>query len=220
MLRLLLLALVLANGVYFAWTSGLLRAYGFAPAQQNEPQRVAQQIKPEALQVLSASEFKGVEAQVQADAAPKECLQAGPFDEPQTAALRQALENALPAGAWQLDVVAQPAHWIVYMGKYATAEALVKKRAELANMNLKIEALANPALEIGISLGGFDTEAAAKAELARLTQRGIRTARVVQEREAGNVSQLKLPALTDALKSRFDSIRPTLAGKPLKKCGA
>lgn len=219
MLRLLLLALVLANGVYFAWTSGQLRAYGFAPAQQDEPQRVAQQIRPEALHVLSATEFKGVEAQVQADAAPKECLQAGPFDEPQTAALRQALENALPAGSWQLDAVVQPARWIVYMGKYPTAEALVKKRAELANMNLKIEALTNPALEIGISLGGFETQAAANAELARLNQRGIRTARVVQEREAGRVAQLKLPAVSDALKSRVDSIRPALAGKTLKKCG-
>lgn len=219
MLRLLLLVLVLANGVYFAWTSGLLRAYGFAPAPQNEPQRVAQQIKPEALRVLSASELKGVEAQAQVDAAPKECLQAGPFDEPQTLTLRQALENALPSGGWQLDAVVLPARWIVYMGKYPSAEALVKKRAELANMDLKIEALTNPALEIGISLGGFDSPVAAKAELARLTQRGIRTARVVQEREEGHVSQLKLPGLTDAMKSRLDSIRPALAGKALKKCG-
>jgi hypothetical protein len=218
MLRLLLLALVLANGVYFAWTSGLLRAYGFAPAQQNEPQRVAQQIKPEALHVLSAVELKGVEAQMQADAAPKECLQAGPFDEPQAATLRQALENVLPAGAWQLDAISQPARWIVYMGKYPNAEALVKKRAELANMNLKIEALTNPALEIGISLGGFDTQVAANAELMRLNQRGIRTARVVLEHEATQVSQLKLAAVTEPLKARLESLRPAMAGKAFKKC--
>lgn len=218
MLRLLLLVLVLANAVYFAWTSGLLRTYGFAPAPQNEPQRVAQQIKPEALRVLSASELKGVEAQVLADAAPKECLEAGPFDAAQTVALRQALESALPAGAWQLGAVVQPARWIVYMGKYPTAEALGKKRAELVNMNLKIEALTNPALEIGISLGGFDDEAAAKAELARLAQRGIRTARVVLEHEAAHVSQLKLPAVTEAMKARLEGVRSAMAGKVFKKC--
>lgn len=218
MLRLLLLTLVLANGVYFAWTSGLLRAYGFAPAQQSEPQRMAQQIRPEALRVLSAGEVKGVEAQVQTDLAPKECLQAGPFDEVAAGALRAALEAGWPPGSWQLDAVSQPARWIVYMGKYPNAEALVKKRAELANMNLKLEALTNPALEIGISLGGFDTQIAANAELVRLNQRGIRTARVVLEHEAAQVSQLKLPAVTEPLKTRLESLRPAMAGKAFRKC--
>jgi hypothetical protein len=218
MLRLLLLTLVLANGVYFAWTSGLLRAYGFAPAQQSEPQRMAQQIRPEALRVLSAGEVKGVEAQVQTDLAPKECLQAGPFDEVAAGALRAALEAGWPPGSWQLDAVSQPARWIVYMGKYPNAEALLKKRAELANMNLKLEALTNPTLEIGISLGGFDTQIAANAELVRLNQRGIRTARVVLEHEAAQVSQLKLPAVTEPLKARLESLRPAMAGKAFRKC--
>jgi hypothetical protein len=104
------------------------------------------------------------------------------------------------------------------MGKYPTAEALVKKRAELANMNLKLEALTNPALEIGISLGGFDTQIAANAELVRLNQRGIRTARVVLEHEAAQVSQLKLPAVTEPLKARLESLRPAMAGKAFRKC--
>lgn len=218
MLRLLLLTLVLANGVYFAWTSGLLRAYGFAPAQQSEPQRVAQQIRPESLRVLSAGEIKGVEAQLQTDLAPKECMQAGPFDQATAGALRAALEAALPPGSWQLDAIAQPARWIVYMGKYPTAEALLKKRAELANMNLKLEALTNPALEIGISLGGFDTQVAADTELARLNQRGIRTARVVLEHEAAQVSQLKLPAVTETIKAKLEGLRPAMAGKAFRKC--
>ncbi|MBX9819002.1 MAG: SPOR domain-containing protein, partial [Burkholderiaceae bacterium] len=77
MLRLFVLVLLLANGLFFAWSHGLLRAYGFAPASVSEPQRMAQQIKPESITLLSASEIKRVEAQVQADLAPKECLQAG-----------------------------------------------------------------------------------------------------------------------------------------------
>ena len=219
MLRLLLLALLLANGVYFAWANGLLRAYGMAPVQQNEPQRVAQQIKPEAVQLLSSGEFKKVEAQVQADLAPKECLQAGTFTEAQAQTLRSALEDVLPAVAWQLESEREPARWIVYMGKYLNAEALAKKRAELAGMDLKTEALNNPALEMGLSLGGFASQAAATAELARLAQRGIRTARVVQEREEDTVFSLKLPALTEALKAKLDEIKPALGGKALKKCG-
>jgi hypothetical protein len=150
--------------------------------------------------------------------APKECLQAGPFDDAAAGVLRTALETSLPPGSWQLDAVAQPARWIVYMGKYPNAEVLQKKRAELANMNLKLETLSNPALEIGISLGGFDTQIAANAELARLNLRGIRTARVVLEREATQVLQLKLPAVTEAMKARLESLRPAMAGNAFRKC--
>jgi hypothetical protein len=218
MLRLLVLVLLLANGLFFAWSSGLLRAYGFAPTPVNEPQRIAQQIKPESIKLLNASEIKRVEAQVQADLAPKECLQAGPFDDAQTAALRKALELALPSGSWQIDTGKEPARWIVYMGKYATAELLAKKRAELNGMGIKSESVSNPTLELGLSLGGFETETAAKTELIRLAPKGIRTAKVVQEREEGTSSTLKLPAVTELLRAKLADLKPALAGKSFKTC--
>lgn len=218
MLRLLVLALILANGAYFAWSGGLLRSYGFAPAQQREPQRLAQQIKPDALRVLSASESKRAETQAQADLAPRECWQAGPFDDAQTATLRRALESTLAPGAWQFDAVVEPARWIVYMGKFPQADALAKKRSELTGLGLKPQPLLNPALEPGLSLGNFSTQAAAAAELARLGKRGIRTARVVQERPEGQANQLRLPALTEAMKTRLGDIKLALAGKSLRSC--
>lgn len=218
MLRLLVLALMLANGVYFSWTQGLLRAYGFAPAVQNEPLRMAQQLRPEAVHLLSSNELKTEEARAQAEQAPKECLQAGPFDEEAATALRRALDEALPSAAWRLDATQEAARWIVYMGKFKNTEALDKKRAELAGMDLKTHTVGNPALEPGLSLGGFANEAAANTELLRLGKRGIRTARVVQERAPGNVWHLKLPALTEAMKSRLEPVAPALAGKPLQKC--
>lgn len=62
MLRLIVLILLLINSVYFAWSQGLLLGLGFAPAQQTEPQRIGQQIKPEALRLLSAQELRQLEA--------------------------------------------------------------------------------------------------------------------------------------------------------------
>ena len=100
MLRLIVLLLLLANGVYFAWSHDYLKMYGFAPVAPNEPHRMEQQIKPEMIQLLSAGDLKKAEAQVQADLAPKECLQAGPFDDEQAANLRKALDAALPSGSW------------------------------------------------------------------------------------------------------------------------
>ncbi|MES2584619.1 MAG: SPOR domain-containing protein [Pseudomonadota bacterium] len=218
MLRLFVLLLILANGVYFAWSQGLLRAYGFAPTPQSEPQRVAQQIRPELIQVLTPVEAKRAEAQAQAELAPKECLVAGPFDDAQAASLRQALEANLPPGSWQLDMVNVSARWIVYMGKFANAELLAKKRGELAAMRLVPQGLNNPDLEPGLSLGGFDTEAEAAAELAKLSLRGIRTAKVVQERQEGRQTQLKLPMVLPDTKHRLADLKSVLAGRSLRSC--
>lgn len=78
MLRLIVLLLVLLNSVYFAWSNGLLRDIGFAPEQQTEPQRVARQIRPEALRLLTAQQLR--EAQAAAARAAAEILQNGPAD--------------------------------------------------------------------------------------------------------------------------------------------
>jgi len=218
MLRLLVLSLVLANGVYFAWTSGVLRAYGFAPAQQTEPQRMAQQIRPETVRVLTREEFARVEALAKADMTPKECLQAGPFSDAQADVLRHALEQAWMPDAWQLNTVREPARWIVYMGKYASAQLRDKKRNELQALKIDAEVVSDPALGLGLQLGEFETLASANTELARLGGRGIRTARVVQVHEEQQVIQLKLPAVSEAMKSRLADLKPALAGKSLKKC--
>jgi hypothetical protein len=218
MLRPLVLILLLANCLYFAWGNGLLLSYGFGPTQQREPQRLSQQIEPDAVRLLSPKEFKEIEEQVKADKLPKECLQAGPFDETESATLRQALGETLPDDAWSLEELNITARWIVYLGKFSNAEALDKKRGELAAMNFKIETLKNPSLEPGLSLGGFDTKADAEAGLARLSARGLHTARVVKERTESLAYRLKLPAVGAALKPKLGELRSALADKPLHPC--
>jgi hypothetical protein len=218
MLRLFALVLLLANGLYFAWSHELLRAYGLGPAQQSEPQRLTQQIAPNAVQLLSAAEFKRIEEETRQDQAPKECLQAGPFDAAQATALRPTLQATLPPDSWVLDETPVPARWIVYMGKYATPNMLAKKRSEVVAMNLKPEGLDNAALEPGFSLGGFESKAEADAEMARLAARGLHTARVVQERVAGLVYLLRLPAVGAALKPKVSDLRSALGNQPLHSC--
>jgi hypothetical protein len=217
-MRLFLLALILANCLYFGWSQHLLEGLGFAPASQSEPRRLAQQIEPDAIRILGPSELRTLEEKASADAAPKECLQAGPLDETRSNALRPVLESALPPGSWALDASLQPARWLVYMGKFANADALAKKQAEIAAMNLKVEGVPNAALEPGLSLGGFDTKTEAEAQLAKLGQRGIRTARVLQVREEGVVYQLKLPAVSDAMLARLPEVRAALGGVALRNC--
>lgn len=218
MLRFIVLALVLLNGVYFAWSHGHLQGLGFAPTAQTEPQRMAQQVRPQNLRLLTPQELRQATAPPPQAGAPGECLQVGLFDETQSAALRAALAAQWPPGSWQLTETPQPARWIVYMGKFANPAELAKKRLQLAALNLKFEPLQNPALGPGLSLGGFETQAAATAALEALTQRGVRTARVLQEHAEVQGFTLLLPALDDALKTRLTALTPALAGKRLIPC--
>lgn len=217
MLRITVLLLVLANAAYFAWSQRLLAPWGFAPAQQAEPQRLRQQIKPQSLRIAPADEALRQEVAETAAPRPPECLQAGLFEEAQASALRQALAP-WPAGSWTLEPVVTPARWIVYMGKYLTAENASRKKGELRQMGVSFENLLDPALEPGLSLGGFTTEAAATQQLEALTQRGVRTAKVVQERAELRGQQLKLAAVDDSLRPRLEELKSSLNGKPLRPC--
>jgi hypothetical protein len=241
MLRLLILILLLANVLYYAWSQGQLAALGYAPATQSEPQRVKNQIKPEALKILSAEEAKSANKPADApppapapapDAAPAaptsqapqgpatECLQAGIFTAPQIVALRTALDKALPAEAWALEDASENGRWLVYMGKYSDAAAVQKKLAELRSLEIAAEPLDNPTLQPGISLGNFDALALAQEKLAQLTRRGVRTARVVEDKPPVTGQRLKLPQIDEALRTRLDALKPALAGKALEACKA
>jgi len=215
MLRFLVLLLLLANGVYFAWSQGKLP--GLTPEPQTESQRLQQQLRPEALRLLSKQELRGLEPTPMA-AKPTECLQAGPFNEEQGALLQPALASALPADSWTLTPLVEPARWIIYLGKYASASALAKKRAELASMNLQFEPLQNPALKPGLSLGAYETQAAASTALGALSQRGLRNAKVLQEQPETRGLMLRLSRTDDALRARLNGLKPALGDKLLVPC--
>ncbi|SDO73272.1 hypothetical protein SAMN05216303_102213 [Rhodoferax sp. OV413] len=224
MLRAVILFLLLANGLYYAWSQGLLAAYGLAPTVESEPQRLQQQIHPEMVEVLPPNSADAAPAPAPAEAAsasvaaaePTECLTAGPFDAARGTALARSLA-ALPAGSWTLDEAVEPGRWIVYMGRYPNTDWVDRKKAELRGMRVKYEAPPK-ALEPGLSLGGFDSEAAANKSLGDLTQRGVRTARVVLEHPEVRGVQLRLPAVDAAIKTQLDGLKPALAGRPLRAC--
>lgn len=214
MLRFAVLVLLLANGAFFAWSQGLLRAWGLAPAQQAEPQRLAQQIQPAGVRVLRPEEAKRL---IDAPAANQECLASPPVDEATAAGLRRVLA-AWPSGSWSLEPAVDPARWIIYMGKYDSAQAVERKKAELRWRAVSFEPLANRALEPGLSLGGFTSQAAANEQLAALAAKGVRTARVVQERPEQKGLTLKLPVVDEALRTRLADLRPALNGQVLRPC--
>ena len=233
MLRLAVIVLLLANAGYYAWSQGHLREWGYGPQEQAEPQRMNQQIRPETLQILRVNPSKAsaapapaptptattttADASTPAPAEAAECLQAGVFDERQADALRTAAAR-LPQGSWAMEPTPVPGRWMVYLGRFEDMDTLDKKRAELRARNVPFDR-AGGTWEYGLSLGRFASEDAAKRELQNLNNKGVRTARVIQERAESPGFTLRLPAVTDALRPQLDALRSAMAGKTLRTCG-
>ncbi|AGX87653.1 hypothetical protein [Candidatus Symbiobacter mobilis] len=215
MLRLIALCLLLANLGYFAWAGGWLRAYGLAQDTQREPQRMQRQIHPERLTLLRGNEAlspphlpasaPSAPAMSDASAPSIVCLQSGWLDVPRAQTLRKILAEALPQGGWALEPESLPERWMVYMGKFVNAAELAQKRTQLDKLGLPYDVPRN-ALAPGLSLGVFSTKAQAQVALAAIIPRGVRTARVIQERPATPGFRLRVqgdPTLLDAVRAEF-----------------
>lgn len=217
MLRVLVLLLLLANAAYYGWSQGALSAWGWGPAETGEPQRVEQQVNADALRILPPDEARKAELAAITPPRPPECLLAGPLGVAQAEDLRRQLAS-WPAGSWALEETVDPARWIIYMGKFPNTQALDHKREELDRMKIKVTVVDVADLQPGISLGRYENLPQAQAELGNLQKRGVRTARVVQERAEARQTQLRLPAVDDALRGRLDGLRSSLGDRTLHAC--
>ena len=245
MLRWLVLVLLLLNVGIYARGQGWLLAYGWGVAPQHEPQRVAQQIRPDALVILpgtpasaasmapdaAASAPAAATSEPELDPAPAPavtaseaastvCWQATDLDPALAEALRPVLSANFPDGAWVLDELGLPARWMVYMGKFPNTNELARKRQQLTDLNVKFSLPANPAWASGLSLGVFSSQDGANTALQELVRRGVRSARVVQERPSTRHYRLRLPALSGSEQAALAAVRAVLADKTLDICPA
>jgi hypothetical protein len=226
----LVLLLIAANLAWAAWSQGWLRPLGLGPSVQAEPERLARQVRPEALQLQRLPSAAAATPPAPRRAGPPEpaasaapeapaagvCLQAGTFDAQQIEVVRRAAAE-LPSGSWRIDPVAVPGRWMVYMGRLADADAVRAKRAELRELGVDSDR-PGAALEPGLSLGRFPTEEAAQRALTDLGRKGVKTARVVQERRDTPAYVLRLPRADAALRQQVRNLRAALAGKDLRDC--
>jgi hypothetical protein len=240
MLRLCVLLLLVANGLFFAWANGFLSQWGLAVPSKNESFRLAEQIEPERIAILPtaasvttapvttpsvptpAQSLATDTATAAAVPTTTTCLTAGVFNDKQSSALKQSLGAQLPNMRWRFDTVNVPARWIVYMGKYPNNTARDLKKSQLDQIKVRYEVLTEGSLEPGLSLGSHATQAAANQSLQQLVKQGVRTARVLQESPEQKGQTLVVPAVDDAnrvkLNSVYAALATQLANKPLQVC--
>lgn len=240
MLRLTVLLLLLANLLVWGYTQGHLALVGLAPEQQREPERLSQQLRPEKLQLLppmpdpAPAQATPIEppAEPAPVAAPENpapqasatasrktaCWQATGYNASQTILLNAALQK-LPGldKRWTLTEAVSPGRWIVYLGKFPTAEALQRSRDSLKQLGVEYRDVNSPSLSPGLALGTFSTEVGAQQALQNVSKEGVRGARVVQVRPDARSITLNLPAITDAERDQIQQL-PVLADKQLQRC--
>lgn len=226
-MRLLVLLLVLAHLGYHTWREGHWLAWGGArswadPQPWREPQRLDNQLQPERLTVVRPAPQAAASAAAPSEsqsAPPPTCQQTAlPGGDEQASALAAALQaaptTALAEGSWRIDTRVQPARWVVYLGKFSSAEALRARKAELRAAKIDHRDVSNPALQPGLALGTFPTQAAATQALKDVVRNGVRSARVVVERPETRQHTLQLPAATPALLEAVQSLSAGLTDVP------
>ena len=228
MLRTVVLLLVLANALFFAWTQGWLEGVtGSKPHPEREPERLTRQINADRIVVLppgaaSAAASRAPEAPASAPPQRGACLEAGPFAtgaSVSAVAALQALQPPLPPGSWQDVVVERPGSWMLYMGRYPDREALAKKIDELKRTRVSFQEVNEPAeYALGLSLGRFDERAAADRALEQLGQRGVRSARVVELAAPATQHLLRADHADAALAERLSALRAPALGRGFVAC--
>ena len=237
MLRWVITLLVLANVGFYTWSHGHLASLGFAPVEQHEPERMKAQIKPELMRLLNAPEPAFETPAVSPHNVPSPVETAPPptgleatlpptawwlvkgFTPEQTSPLeKRMLELALPKGSWRIDEESSGGRWVVYMGRY-NDDQLGRKKDELREIKVEFRTLTAPPLGPGLALGTYSTEAAAEQGLKDVLRKGVRSARVEQERDAAVRHTLRLAEVTEEERTAVQGLEPALmAGKRFLPC--
>lgn len=125
-MRTLLLLLLLANGMVFAWSQGWLEPALHAPGEADrEPSRLAAQVHAEAVRVLPQGRDAAADDAGTARQSALRCVEVGPFGLVDAAAAEAVLEaGGLTSGAWERDLRGPSQVWL----RLPRADAALRER--------------------------------------------------------------------------------------------
>ena len=218
------LLLLLANLGFFAWV------YFGAGRASDEPQLMEQQLNPQAIRLLRADQVAALAAErtKQTPERPKPpakvalaaCLELGAFGLGDVARVQQALEPLGLGSRLSQRRAEEVASYWVFMPPQRNRQAANQKAAELRKLGVEDFFIVqeDPNFRFAISLGVFKTEEAARARLAELRTKGVRTARVGPRETSVQKVYFAVRDVPDALASRLNDLRQSFAGSELKDC--
>lgn len=232
MLKFVFWLLLLANGGLFAYHQGYLDPWF---ADSREPGRAARQLNADKIRLLPAGEsaVKPVVAEAEntdvdvlpavavADKKPEvlACTEVGNFSDADANRFQAQLTPLALGQKLSRRTISETASYIVLIPPLGSKENADKKVGELRRLGVSDFFLIqdNSPMRMGISLGIFSTEAAAKMRLAELNRKGVRSARV-SARNAVSKFAFQLRELDSATKEKFDKIKAGYPQQEVRAC--
>lgn len=214
-MRTLFFILALANVAFFAysWVGGGAEANGDA-------QIIGQQLSPEKIRLLAPEQVGALTRKPEAPKVASVCLEWGAFAGGDVARAAQALEP-LGFGAKltqrRQDEVA--AYW-VYIPPLASRQAATQKAGELKRLGVDDYFVVpeDPKWRNAISLGVFKTEEAAKARLAALRAKGVRSATSGARETQPGRTYFQVREAAPAVAAKLNELKQGFAGTEVREC--
>ncbi|GAB1369681.1 hypothetical protein MASR1M60_28450 [Rhodocyclaceae bacterium] len=203
--------LLLINLLLFIWMQGYI---GPQDASR-EPERLARQITPEKLHILS--EATPVKAAAEKPASACKRIVGLSADE------AKSLSDAVHVrGGWETQTLPQPAsplYWVA-IADLPNSTLAEKKKAELRQFGVT-ESEIVPGTSPGsfaVSLGLFREAQRAQAFLQALLDKGVRSARVISRETPADKFAVELRAPTDQLAATLPGLSAALPGAVTQDC--
>ena len=187
---------MLVNVALFAWQHGV---FGRFAESGREPERIARQVEPERIRVLSEREVQvlreraAAQSRAAAVAAPpsaangagidlsvaQACVEFGDFIGPDLSRVETALLKLGLGSRQSARTVEVPGWYLVYLPPFKTRAEADRAVAELKKSGVKdLLVFTDGPLRLGVSLGSFRDPELAKAHVASLVKLGVKNARV------------------------------------------
>ena len=213
-MRTLFFLLLLANVVFLAF--GRFGDVLFP----GESQLLQQQINPQAIRVLPASQM------AKAAAGKREktvaCLEWGAFVGGEVRRANETRAQLAPGAKLAQRRVDETATWWVFMPPQGSRQAAAIKTGELNRLGIVDYFIVqeDPKFRFAISLGVFSTEEAAKNRLEQLRSKGVRTAQVGARDTQFQRIWFQVRDVPEAVVAKLNELKQGFPGSELKDCVA
>ncbi len=235
-MKLAFLLLLAVNLAVFAWQRG---AFGTLPESGREPERVARQIEPERIRVLTPDQAQALRDKAKAApaaaaagtdaagaaldlAAGAACVEFGDFSEAQAARVKPALDALAPGERLSAREVEAPGWFMVYIPPYKTRAEADRMAGQLRELGVKEFLVVgdNSPMRFGIALGSFRDQELANRHLADLQKRGVKNARVADRPSTVPATRYTLRGLDAAGAAALQALQKDFPAAKLGACPA
>ena len=214
MLRALAVLLLLLNLLFFGWTQGWLdEVVGLKARGDREPERMAREVHPERVKLLSEAELAALQT--------RSCLALGPLDG--DAALQAAQAALAKAGVapatWQAQTSELAGVWAVATIKMPNRDFQARKEETYKKLKIDFEFLKGPPDELPtLLLTQHNSEKAAAAALDAFDKRSLKGLRVLQLQAPMKRTNLVFPQVDGVLSAQLMGLKDAALAAGFKVC--